>query len=169
MGTSEFLSALTIVEQDHQLALEKMQALKETVGRLLDPDDRDLPRALERLRELHAYFGTHFESHMEEEEVGLFPLLERDLPDGPERVAKLREEHTDIRRRCEELGNSLQVADELGDDLPVMVLWDLLNYGWDFWEILDNHAHAETRSLHQAIARTLPGGPAAERGGSAPD
>jgi iron-sulfur cluster repair protein YtfE (RIC family) len=161
MGANEFLSGLTIVEQDHLLVLQKMQALKETVSQLLGPEDPDLRRALQRLRELHTYFGTQLESHMAEEEAGLFPLLEQGLPDGPGLVVRLRQEHADIRRKCEELGNSLQVATELRDDLPTMVLWDLTSYGWDFWEVLDNHAHVETRALHQCIARTVPGGAAA--------
>jgi len=158
MVDSEFLSALTIVEQDHQLVLDKMQALKEAVGRLVEPAGADLQGALRRLRQLHTYFGTRFDSHLEEEEAGLFPLLEEGMLEGPELVTRLRQEHDEIRRRCEEFGNSLQVAADLGDDPPTMVLWDLVVYGWDFWEVLDDHAHAETRALHQCLARMLPGG-----------
>jgi hypothetical protein len=158
MGATEFLSAFTIVEQDHELVLTRMRALKETVSGLLDPEDAGLPRTLQRLRELHVFFGTQFESHMEEEEVGLFPLLEQGVQDGPELVARLQQEHEDLRRKCAELGNSLQVATDLEGAVPVMVLWDLMSYGWELWEALDNHAHAETQALYQCIARTLPGG-----------
>jgi len=56
----------------------------------------------------------------------------------------------------------LHIADELKDKLPDMVLWDLVTYGWGLWDLLDTHAHAETRAVHQCIARTLPGGDASQ-------
>ena len=38
-----------------------------------------------------------------------------------------------------------------------MVLRDLLAYGWELWELLDNHAHAETQAVHQCVAQSLAG------------
>jgi hypothetical protein len=38
-----------------------------------------------------------------------------------------------------------------------MVLVNLLIYGWDLWEILDNHALRETQALHQCLTQSLKG------------
>jgi iron-sulfur cluster repair protein YtfE (RIC family) len=159
MKNNDFLVALTIVEQDHQLVLDKVQSLKDTVTHLAGPK-KDLRRGLRRLREMHDYFSTHLESHMAEEETALFPLLEECRPDGSALVAKLRQDHEEIRRRREEFGKSLEVARQLEESLPSAVLRDLLAYAWELWEMLDNHAHEETRAVHQCLSRALAGEPA---------
>jgi hemerythrin-like domain-containing protein len=159
MSAAELRAALDTVEQDHQLVLDKMQALKEVV-RLLDPAPPGPRRTLERLRDLHAYFVTQFASHLEQEEVALFPLLERDEGEGPELVARLRREHEEIRRRLKEFGDCLEIALAV-DGPPPAVRRDLLTYGWDFWELLDNHAHVETRAVGRCVARSLADGAAA--------
>jgi iron-sulfur cluster repair protein YtfE (RIC family) len=153
---AEFLAALKTVEQDHQLVLDKMQALKETISHLLDPGQAAPRRAVRRLREMNDYFIIQFTAHMDEEEITLFPFLKKYKPDPAELVAQLRAEHDDIRRKCDELGKCLDVADQLQDAIPRMVLRDLLAYGWDLCEVLDYHAHLETRALHRCLARSLP-------------
>jgi hemerythrin-like domain-containing protein len=155
MNAADLLPALNTVEQDHRLVLDKIRALKETAGYLLDPRGTDPWQVLDRLRELHDYFTTQFTAHLEEEETTLFPLLEQHQPGGPELVARLRREHAEIRRRCEELGNCLEVADELEGEFPRRVLRDLLAYGWDLWELLDDHARTETRAVHRYLAQTF--------------
>jgi hypothetical protein len=85
----------------------------------------------------------------------LVRLLERHQPGGPELVARLRREHAEIRRRCEELGDCLEVAGELEGAFPRAVLRDLLAYGWDLWELLDDHARTETRAVHRYLAQTF--------------
>ncbi len=82
---------------------------------------------------------------------------------GPELVALLRAEHSEILRKREELGNCLEVAGGLEDRLPRAVVRDLLGYGWELWELLDHHAHAETRAVHRCLARSLLGEPAPVR------
>jgi hypothetical protein len=157
MQAPELLAVLDIVEEDHELVLEKLRALKEAVAALEDPTDAATAGAVKRLRDAHAYFDTRFEGHMEEEERTLFPLLEQSAPGGMELVGRLRQEHMDIRRRRTQLGDCLQIAEGLEGGPPRMVLRDLLAYGWDLWEQLDNHAHAETRAVRQCLARSLPG------------
>jgi hypothetical protein len=157
MNAAQFQAALNTVEQDHQAALDNVQSLKETVCLLLDPDNRNPARVLDRLREIQHYFATQFEAHMEEEETTLFPLLERYRPEGTGLVARLRREHEEIRRKRQELGDCLEVAQGLEGGAPHMVLLDVLGYGWDLWERLDTHAHAESRALHECLAQSLPG------------
>jgi hemerythrin-like domain-containing protein len=156
MNRAEFQAALDTVEQDHQAVLDNVQTLKETVTLLLDPDATEPEPVLDRLREVHAYFATQFEAHMEEEETTLFPLLEPYRPEGKELVARLRREHDEIRRKTKELGDCLDVARGLEGGPPQMVLLDVLGYGWDLWELLDNHAHVESRALHECLAQSLP-------------
>jgi hypothetical protein len=155
MNAAEVMAALNTVEQDHQIVLDKAQALKETVGCLIDPAGLDPHRVLDRLRDISRYCGTQLEAHMEEEEVTLFPLLEGHHPEGPELVTRLRQEHAEIRRKREEFDNCLHVAGDLEDDLPERVLTDLLAYGWDLWEALDAHAHAEAQAVHRGLVRSL--------------
>jgi hemerythrin-like domain-containing protein len=153
MNAADLLPALNTVEQDHRLVLDNVRALKEAASYLLDPGGIDPRQALDRLHKLHRYFTTQFTAHAEEEETTLFPLLAQHQPEGPELVARLRREHVEIRRRCEELGNCLGVADELEGEFPRRVLRDLLAYGWDLWELLDDHARTETRAVHRYLAQ----------------
>jgi hemerythrin-like domain-containing protein len=155
MNAVEALPALNTVEQDHRLVLDRMRALKETVGYLADAAGADPRKGLPRLRELQDYFAKQFKLHMEEEETTLFPLLEGRTREGHELVAHLRKEHAEIRRLSEELGSCLEVASELEERLPRAVLRDVLHYGWALWELLDSHAHAETRAVHKFIAQTF--------------
>ncbi len=155
MNAEEWMAALKTVEQDHQLVLDKMQALRETVSCLLAPGET-LPRqALDRLRELNGYFSTQLACHMDQEEVTLFPLVERHVPGGADIVLRLRREHEEIRCKLEEFGKCLHVCGELEDNLPRMVARDLLTYGWQLWDVLDNHAHLETAALQECIVQAL--------------
>jgi len=155
MNAVEIMAALSTVEQDHQLVLDRMQALRLAVSGLLEPNT-PVGRTLDQLRELNSYFVTQLTTHLEEEEVTLFPLLERHGPEGPELVTRLRVEHTEIRRQLEEFGNCLEIALQL-EDTPRAVLRDLLAYGWDFLESLDNHAHVETQGVHLCLPRSFQG------------
>jgi hypothetical protein len=156
MNAAASLAALDTVEEDHRLVLEKMRALRDAIGWLISPGAPGRRRAVERLREVHDYFATHFAAHLLEEERTLFPYLRRNLPDGADLVARLQAEHTEIRRKREEFGNCLDVAAELGDGLPSAVVNDLLVFGWELWDILDHHAHAETYAVQRCLARCLP-------------
>jgi hypothetical protein len=157
MNAGAIEAALNTVEQDHRLVLEKMQALKETVGGLLDPASNAPQRVVRRLAELHRFFLTQLITHLDEEEVTLFPLLARADAEGPELAAQLRQQHTAIRCRLEEFGNCLEVAAGL-EEPPRAVLRDLFTYGWDFWELLADHANAETCAVRQCVARLFPAG-----------
>jgi hemerythrin-like domain-containing protein len=155
MNATEVTAALHTVEQDHRLVLDRVQALKDAVRGLFDTLDEDPRPALARLRDSNKFFATQFAAHLEEEETALFPLLERDAAGGAELVGRLRREHAEIRRRREELGNCLDVALGLDGRLPRMVVRDLVAYGWELWDLLDEHAHTETRAVHQCIARSF--------------
>jgi hemerythrin-like domain-containing protein len=163
MNATDLLPAMNTIEQDHCLVLDKMRALKETASYFLGLGGTTPRQVIDRLRSLHDYFATQFTAHMAEEESTLFPLLEQHHPEGPELVARLRREHGEIRRRCEELGKCLEVADDLEDECPRMVLRDLLAYGWDLWELLDDHARTETRAIHRYLAQTFADDMAAAR------
>jgi hemerythrin-like domain-containing protein len=151
MNANEIGAALNTVEQDHRFVLEKMQMLKNIVEFMCDSGNPDPQLIIERLDNINKFFVTEFEAHMEEEEVTLFPLLEKHISSGPDLVARLKQEHEDLRRLREEFGNCLTVAGQLDGALPPMVFKDLLSFGWEFWDLLDNHAHSETRALQQCL------------------
>jgi iron-sulfur cluster repair protein YtfE (RIC family) len=152
MNAAGIMAALNTVEQDHRLMLDQVQALKETVCRLVEPEV-DTAQVLRQLREIGAYLATELETHMEEEETTLFPLLEWQGAEGSETAAGLRREHDEIRRRRAEFDRCLSVATDLEDGPPRMVLWDLVEYGWDLWEYLDRHAHTETQAVRRCATR----------------
>lgn len=77
MNTDQLKAAISTVEQDHHLVLENLQALKETVYFLMEPAKTSSDEVVTRLNEFNKFFATQFESHMEEEETTLFPLLEK--------------------------------------------------------------------------------------------
>jgi hypothetical protein len=155
MNAAELLAALNTVEQDHELVLKKVQALKNAVSCLLDPDRADVPAVLEQLRDFNEYFTKEFSAHLAEEETTLFPLLERHAAGGPELVARLRQEHQDMCRKREEFAKYLGIAVEVGDELPRMVLRDLMTDGWLLWGMLDRHAHEETRAVNECVLRSF--------------
>ncbi len=157
MSAAQITAVLNTVEQDHRLVLQKMEALKESVSCLMNPgpEGADVRCVLGRLRENSRFFASQFEAHVADEERILFPLLEGQKPEGPDLVASLGQEHAEIRRLREELSKCLEVALEVEDELPVMVVRDVFTYGWELWEALDNHAHVETQAVHRATARYL--------------
>jgi hypothetical protein len=155
MNAAEIRAALNTVEQDHALTLKKIQGLKDAVSCLLDPDHADVPDVLAKLWELDEFFAKEFSAHTAEEETTLFPLFERYAPDGPALVSRLRQEHLEICRKREEFSNYLQIAIGVQDELPRMVLRDMLTDGWLLWEMLDRHAHTETRAVQECVMRAL--------------
>jgi hemerythrin-like domain-containing protein len=156
LNATKVMAALNTIEQDHRLVLDRMQALKETVSCLMYRKTEDARQVLLNLREINKYFSTEFTCHSEEEEETLFPLLEQDNPEGHELVQRLRAEHDKIYRQCEEFDNSLQFALDLEDGLNKTVLRDVFIYGWQLWELLDDHARVETQAIHRWIENSFP-------------
>ncbi len=152
MNATELMAALDTVEQDHQLILDKMTGLKAAVACLLEPAT-NCHAALDRLRELNDFFATAFETHMQEEEVTLFPLLEKNGPDSVALVKHLLDQHAEIRGRLEEFDKCLHVADETEDNLQKMVVRDLVAFGWELWQTLDEHARLETQAVRGCMDR----------------
>jgi hypothetical protein len=132
-----------------------VQALKNAISCLLDLDRANVSAAVEQLRDFNEYSGNQFSAHLAEEETTLFPLLEQHATGGRELVARLRQEHQDMYRKREDFAKCLRIAVEVEDELPRMVLRDLLADGWLLWEMLDKHAHNETRAVHECIMRSL--------------
>jgi iron-sulfur cluster repair protein YtfE (RIC family) len=151
MNVAEFVAVLNTLEQDHQLVLDRVQVLKEMVVWLTAPDELDVKHVFGRLRELDNYFVTQLATHMDEEEKTLFPLLEQFPPDGPALADRLRQDHTDLRRKIDAFNSCLSVALDLEDRPPHVVLRDLLTDAWELWEVLDKHAHQETRGIHACL------------------
>ncbi len=158
MNARAFAEAYATLEQDHELVLDRVQALREMVVELMTPEAIDAPRVFARLHELENFFSTQFVTHLDEEENTLFPLLELFPPEGPALAKQLRQEHDELRRKLEEFSSCLTIAIELQDRPPATVIEDLLVYTWDLWELLDEHAYEETRGLKRALksGTTLP-------------
>src|SRR5262245_34784630 len=155
MDATAFARALETVEQDHQLLVDRVQALRQLVVTLMTPEEIYAPRVFGRLRELDNYFTTQFLTHLDEEEQTLFPLLEQFPPEGSALTEQLRQEHQELRRKLADFDSCLTIAIELQDRPPQAVVEDLLVYTWDLWELLDDHARAETQGIHECLDRAL--------------
>ncbi|MBI3463315.1 MAG: hemerythrin domain-containing protein [Planctomycetes bacterium] len=155
MNVADFLAAMSTVEADHRFVFEKVCALKDAVSCLMGMGDKPARAVFGQLRQLLEFFADEFGAHAAEEEQTLFPLIEEQLPDGAQVVARLRQDHETIRCKRQEFADCLEVASELEDDVPDAVLADLLAYGWELWELLDTHAHTETKALREAAAHYL--------------
>jgi hemerythrin-like domain-containing protein len=151
MDIAEYVAAIDTLEQDHELVLDRMQTLKEILGCLMQPSGINAPQVFGRLRELSDFFSTQLTIHMDEEEKTLFPLLEKCSPEQSPVVKQLREEHEMFRRKMAEFESSLAVAQDLQDRPPAVVLRDLLIDASELWELLDKHAHTETKAVHACL------------------
>jgi len=158
INLDQFMAALKVVEDDHQLVLEKVQALRNALCCLSEAGEQQPHQAIAILKDLSAFFGARFAKHMEEEEKNLFPFLEQTVPEGGSLVARLRLDHTAILNKRQEFADCLEIAAELMDDgLSRAVLLDLVAFGLELWELLDAHAHAETQAIRQCMVCRLPG------------
>jgi hemerythrin-like domain-containing protein len=159
MEISQLMSAMNMVETDHQLVVEKLQLLKDALGCLMD-SERNATSLVKRIYELSKVIASRFSTHVAQQEIRLLPFLVQNLPEEPGLVATLRNEHERIERKSAELSNCLKVALELEEKLPHAVLWDVMTYGWELWELLDGHAHRETAAIRRCFAKfvqTIPG------------
>lgn len=155
MANREFIAILNAVQQDHEVVLHVIKALKKAIDGLLDLEEVEPWSLLERLRETNEYLAKNFAAQMAEEEKTLFPILEKHGPRGAEVVASLKTEHALISQVREEFGSCLQIAFELMDGPPRQVLRDLTVYGWHLWESLDQHAHREPQAVRQFLGQSL--------------
>lgn len=153
MNLDQFTAALKVVEDDHQLVLEKAQALRKVLRSLMETEDRHPHQVIAKLQDISDFLGTRLAGHLDEEETALFPFLEQSLPEGGALVARLRLDHAAILEKRQEFANCLEIAAELVDGgLTHAVLLDLLAFGLELWELLDAHAHSETQGIRQCIA-----------------
>jgi hypothetical protein len=153
----QFMAALKVVEDDHQLVLEKVQALRNALRCLSEAEEGRPQQVITTLQGINDFLGTRLTAHLEEEERMLFPFLEQSFPEGGALVARLRLDHAAILEKQREFANCLEIAAELVDDgLTRVVLLDLLAFGLELWELLDAHAHTETQAIRQCLVCRLP-------------
>jgi hypothetical protein len=99
---------------------------------------------LMRLQEANNRFAGRFAEHAAEEDQSLFPFLAENLPDEPDLVGDLRQEHEEITHKREEFRDCLAMAQELGNALSRAILLDVFASGWELFDFLDRHARNET-------------------------
>jgi hypothetical protein len=156
MNLNQFIAVLRVVEDDHQLVVEKVQALRKALTCLMETGEPQPRQVIAKLQKVNDFLGTRFASHLEEEERTLFPFLEQSLPGGASLVTRLELDHAAIVHKQQEFANCLQIATELLDDgLTRAVLLDLLTFGLELCELLDAHAHSETQAIRQCLVCRL--------------
>ncbi len=153
MTTTKIEAILSTLEEDHQLVHTKMQLLRETVIVLLDRQPVPAQRILDRFEDIKEFFANQFASHLEEEELTLFVFLEEASAEGAGIVRVLREEHEAIVRKVQEFSDCLQVARDVEENLPIMVQRDLIDYGWELLDLIDTHAHKETKAVQDQVRK----------------
>jgi hemerythrin-like domain-containing protein len=156
MNLDQFMTALKILEDDHQLVLENLQALRNASHYLSEIGEPRTQKVAAMLRKANDYLGTRLTAHLSEDESFLFPFLEKAIPDGGTLVARLRSDHATILEKRQEFAHLLEVAAQLENDgRSKAVLFDLLAMGFKQCELLDAHAHNETQAIRQCIAARL--------------
>jgi Hemerythrin HHE cation binding domain len=156
VNLDQFMAALKVVEDDHQLVLEKVQALEKVLHCLSETGERQPNRVIASLQGFDEFLGSRMASHLEEEERTLFPFLEQSSPEGGSLVARLRMDHTAILSKRQEFANCLEIAAEIADDgLTRAVLLDLVAFGLELCELLDAQAHCETQAIRQCLVCRL--------------
>jgi hypothetical protein len=99
----------------------------------------------ESLRSLVAMIREVFVQHLADEEALILPLLEDDLPLGPVRAKRLREEHTDQRKELETL---CSWPEEEIHDLELALRFEVLGTA-----LLDDITHEERDLLTPEVIR----------------
>ena len=119
-------------------------------------------RALElrSLRAFAAMLAGPFVAHLDVEERDTFTRLARAFPELGATLARLREEHAELRAMISDLVLLLEREPSAERDEKLFVL------GTDLTELLRLHIHAEEHAAYGWIARLVP--PARQRRGSGP-
>jgi hemerythrin-like domain-containing protein len=151
MDINKLMAVMNGVQEDHAQVLEKLQALREALASLAEPD-RSPQSVLRWLHEVNTSFGKRFAEHAAEEEKTLFPFLTENLPDEPNLVASLRQEHVQIRKKFADFASCMDVGEEV-DGPPRAILLDVLSFGWELLDLLDRHASSVTRAVQQCFSR----------------
>jgi len=115
---------------------------------------------LRSLRSFAAMLQGPFRTHLADEERDTFPRLAREFPELGGTLARLAEEHAELRAMSADLVVQLARAPSTERDERLLVL------GTDLTELLRLHIHVEEHAVYGWIERLLP--PARPRRGPRP-
>jgi hemerythrin-like domain-containing protein len=88
----------SILTQEHQAVLLKLEALENIIRNLAQP-----VKVSAQLKELAAFFDTQFWVHFDKEEQALFPEFDNFMPRGAGPLAVMLDEHEVIRNTWEQV------------------------------------------------------------------
>ena len=152
------MAVLKTVEDEHQVLLEKVQALRTGLGSLRDARAFQSQQTIQTLQSLGSYFTTSLALHLHDDEQRLLPLLEQSGAEGVSLMEVVKKDHAAILAKLEVFADCLEVAAELDDgDLSRTALVDLTIFGTELCDLLDVHIRREMQAicdcLHCRLAR----------------
>ena len=139
--------ATDLLRTEHR-AIERL--LEHFEGRLSNPQGEGLVALAKTFAEIQKHLASHF---AKEDEV-FYPALESTLAPTDESIAKLTDDHSNVRDTtsafAEVLGQALP-----GSDRPVSLRAELSSLGWELWNLIHHHIEEEEQGLLAFADRTL--------------
>lgn len=150
------LSIASTLEHEHGQALEKADALSETLTRFKYEGKASFGRNLKEARDTAEYFEKRLLKHIKFEEDTIFPFLKTHIPKLEPVIHYLLEEHSDFREKLKTFSKALSVPPvALNTDHSWKWLEKVTESGTYLVYLLRQHTQAERTSLYEAIQGTL--------------
>lgn len=141
-------------------ATERLRSDHRAMERLLEGFESDLSspqgEGLLALARTFAEIQMHLATHFIEEEEVFYPALEPELAAADPMLAKLKDDHSNVR----ETSAAIQaVLDQVprGSDPPLSQSAELASLGWVLWNQIHHHIEEEEHGLLAFADRTLDG------------
>jgi hemerythrin-like domain-containing protein len=139
-------------------ATDQLRAEHREMQRLLERFEHELGdpqgQGLLALGKTFAEIQTHLTSHFAKEEQIFYPALGSALDETDAEIAKLLDDHTDIRATSSAMEELLHQVSP-GTDLPISQRAELSSLGWELWNLIHHHIEEEEQGLLAFADREL--------------
>ncbi|MFB3922293.1 MAG: hemerythrin domain-containing protein [Terriglobia bacterium] len=129
---------------------EMQRLLQRFEGELSNPQGEGLTALAGTFAEIQKHLASHF---AKEEEV-FYPALAPALEANDLEIAKLNDDHSDVRETSSAFQQLLDQA-PAGSDLPVSARAELSSLGWELWNLIHHHIEDEEQGLLAFADRSL--------------
>jgi len=119
-------------------------------GELSNPQGEGLVALAGTFAEIQKHLASHF---AKEEEV-FYPALATALTATDMEIAKLNDDHSDVRETSSAFRELLARAHS-GSELPVSQRAELSSLGWELWNLISHHIEEEEQGLLAFADQTL--------------
>lgn len=150
------LSIVSTLESEHGRALEKTDALSNTLTRLKYEGKPTFGKNIKEAREISDFFEKRLLKHMEFEEKTIFPFLEKHIPKLEPVIRYLFQEHSDFQEKLKVFSAALKSPPEkLNSPQAWQWMEKTIEAGTYLVYLFRQHTQAERKSLYEAIGELL--------------